>query len=82
MVGAIFIKRTGSDEFVEGMIEGQGFSIVAEKLDDEKIDMGVEADFFRTRTNAAGNDILDGTQGIGGLVFVASVGQIKNFKKI
>jgi len=82
MIGAFFIKRTGSDEFIQGMIQGQGFSIIAEKYEDGTIDIGIEADFFRTRLSASKNNLLDGTQGLGGLAFVASVGQVKKIKPI
>lgn len=81
MIGSFFIARTGSDEFTAGMVNGDSFSIVAEEINGEVV-IGAEADFFRSRTNAAGSDLLPGVQSVGGLAWCAPVGQIKKIELI
>jgi len=81
MIGYFFVKRAGPTEFVKGMIGGEGFGVVAEEFNGQIL-IGAEADFFRTRNSSSSNDLLPGVQGIGGLVWVAPVGQIKTANEI
>lgn len=81
MIGSFFISRTGSDEYTKGMVNGTSFSVVAEIVDGE-IMIGAEADFFRSRVNAAASELLPGVQSVGGLAWCAPVGQIKDFETI
>lgn len=81
MIGYFFVERTGTDSYSYGMTaEDKGISFVAEVLEDESIETGIESDFVRVRNNASGNDRLAGVQTIGGLTWAAVDGQIKDFE--
>jgi hypothetical protein len=79
MIGKFFISRTGSDEYTGGMVNGKSFSVIAEIVAGEVV-IGAEADFFRSRVNAAASDLLPGVQSVGGLAWCAPVGQIKEIE--
>lgn len=76
-LGAFFIARVGSEAFKAGMLSGAGFAAVAERDEFNNVIVGFEADFFRARQGGAfTNDLLPGTQGVGGLMFVSELGQV------
>lgn len=83
MLGKFFVERTGTDAFNYGITEEEkGISFVAEEQEDGTILSIVEADVVRSRVDASGTNLLAGTQSIGGLCFVAPVGQIKAIETI
>ena len=75
--GTFFVARAGSDSFNSGMVDGHGLAIIAERDEFNNVGVGFEADFFRARQGGAfTNELLPGTQGVGGLMFVSPMGQI------
>ena len=77
ITGTFFIARAGSQTFENGMIGGAGLAVIAEHDEYNNVGVGFEADFFRARRGGAfTNELLPGTQGVGGLMFVSPVGQI------
>ncbi len=76
-LGTFFVSRAGSETFQTGMINGAGLAAIAERDEFNNVGVGFEADFFRARRGGAfTNELLPGTQGVGGLMFVSPVGQI------